>query len=66
MNYDASRIGFTNAKLIYGKNDQDIQVLVERTTDVLYIKTSTGLTAMLDPKTGLPLTYSIWKELYDK
>lgn len=37
-------------------------------TDVVYIRTSTGetLTAMLDPDTGLPLTYTRYLELYEE
>jgi len=41
----------------------------EKTTDVLYIKPTeggSGFTVMLDPETGLPLTYKVWKEKYCK
>ena len=38
----------------------------ETTTDVLYVAQgeSGGLTPMLDPETGLPLTYSVWQAKY--
>ena len=38
----------------------------ETTTDVLYVSRGkdSALAPMLDPETGLPLTYSIWKEKY--
>ena len=38
----------------------------ETTTDVLYVARgeSGGVTPMLDPETGLPLTYSVWQAKY--
>lgn len=41
----------------------------EETTDVLYIKPcepGSGFTVMLDPATGLPLTYKVWEAKYCK
>jgi len=38
----------------------------ETTTDVLYVARGkdSALTPMLNPETGLPLTYKIWQEKY--
>lgn len=47
-------------------NPGEILILHERTTDVLYIEYNGNITAMLDPKTGLPLTYDIWENNYNK
>ena len=42
-----------------------MQIYREESTDVLYIiKGDTGITPMVDPETGLPLTYKVWKEKY--
>ena len=40
----------------------------ETTTDVLYVARERDgtLTPMLDPETGLPLTYKVWQEKYQK
>ena len=50
-------------------SDLIVSIYREGTTDVLYIKPSgreSGFTVMLDPETGLPLTYKVWKEKYYK
>lgn len=66
MVYNAESIKFKIARL---KKSDDIIVLVEETTDVIYLKLSEGysmggLTPMLDPETGLPLTYKVWEAKY--
>ncbi len=68
MYYDTNSIEFRVGKL---KDNNDIAILVEKTTDVIYLQVyhgynMGGITPMLDPETGLPLTYKVWKEKYDK
>lgn len=36
----------------------------EISTDVLWVSNGVSLSEMHDPETGLPLTYSVWKEKY--
>lgn len=48
----------------YNKNE--FVIFWEKTTDVLYLKHGLSLTAMVNHKTGLPLTYEDWKENYGK
>lgn len=36
----------------------------EISTDVMYFELNDGVSIMLDPKTGLPLTYSNWEKMY--
>ena len=51
-----------------GSTDDSVIYYRDIKTDVMYIFVSGyrkgGPTAMLDPETGLPLTYSRYKELY--
>lgn len=47
-------------------NHGEILILHERTTDVLYIEYNGNITVILDPQTGLPLTYEKWKQNYNK
>lgn len=65
MIYNTDSIEFQIAKRI----EDGITILVEKTTDVIYLKTSYAfetysLTPMLDPETGLPLTYKVWEAKY--
>lgn len=50
--------------------DRDIDILREPVTDVLYLvydeMNSGGITAMLDPETGLPMTYTKYLEQYSE
>ena len=55
----ADKIKFRIGKI--HDNHDDIAVLIEETTDVIYLQMQHGynmggLTPMLDPETGLPLT----------
>ncbi len=66
MIYNTESIKFQIARL---KDRDNITVLVEETTDVIYLKLSEGygmggLTPMLDPENGLPLTYKVWEAKY--
>ena len=66
MLYNTSSIKFQIAR--FTDND-NITVLVEETTEVIYLKFKDGynagsLTPMLDPETGLPLTYKVWEAKY--
>lgn len=55
-------------------SDGNIDFYRDITTDVLYVRYSQkvgyaglgGLTIMLDPETGLPLTYTRYMELYEQ
>ena len=55
-------------------SDRTFNVYREVTTDCLFVRYREagyeagfgGLTQMLDPQTGKPLTYANWKEKYDK
>lgn len=69
MLYNASKISFRIEK--QRDEHHDILVLVEKTTDVIYLQMQHGynmgsLTPMLDPETGLPLTFKVWNEKYNK
>lgn len=54
-------------------NDNEITVLRETTTDSLFVKYKShgynalagGLTQMMDPETGKPLTYTQWVNNYN-
>ena len=68
MLYEASKISF---KIANQRDDHHILVLIEKTTDVIYLQMQHGynmggLTPMLDPETGLPLTFKVWNEKYNK
>lgn len=55
-------------------DDYRFEIFHELSTDCLFIKYKEssyeagfgGLTQMLDPQTGKPLTYANWKEKYEK
>lgn len=69
MLYNTNRIEFHIGKM--REANFDIMVLVEKTTDVIYLQMQHGynmgaLTPMLDPETGLPLTFKVWNEKYNK
>ena len=52
-------------KFEFGFGCSCIKVYREESTDVLYMfKGDSGVTHMVDPETGLPLTYKVWKEKY--
>lgn len=55
-----------NFETVY--TDDNLRIFREKTTDVLYILYNSlekaGLTIMLDPETGKPLTYSNWQAYY--
>lgn len=44
----------------------EIYFLREKTTDVIWIKCENTFKEMLNPTTGLPLTYKDWCEHYKK
>ena len=54
----------------YLPNDKYIYYLKDEVTDVMYIFYSGynkgGLSVMLDPKNGLPLTYERYQEIYQE
>lgn len=38
----------------------------ETSTDTLYVSYNDRMTEMINPETGLPLTYKVWKVKYNK
>ena len=61
MGLEETMYGYSGKRVAY--------IYHEETTDVLYIKPyggGSGFTVMLDPETGLPLTYKVWKAKYYK
>ena len=55
---------------VYEDSVHDLFILRECSTDCLYLQSaayngSGGLTVMVNPKTGRPLTYSDWKNNFE-
>ena len=57
-----------NFELIYADNDSGLYIYHEKTTDTLFLQyggyKAGGITQLMDPETGLPLTYTVWQEKY--
>lgn len=63
-----------NFEEVYYDSANYLTIFHEKTTDSLFIQYSQtfgfsdagagGLTQMMDPETGLPLTYTVWQEKY--
>lgn len=58
-------IKFEEIKESYPFNGAISSIYREKSTDVLYIVTENGgITPMINPSDGLPLTYTKWKNNY--
>ena len=68
---ETSQLSFNFEEVYYDYNNK-LTIFRETTTDSLFVKYSNlsykagagGLTQMMDPETGLPLTYTVWQEKY--
>lgn len=57
-------------EVVYYDDENGLSIYHETTTDTLFAEfngyNAGGLTQIMDPETGKPLTYTLWKEKYAK